>query len=79
MRSRHTMAMLKLMEIDDLIAADEADYVRIAVRIGVNAELRTALRERVLERRDCLYKDIGAVRAFEEMVRREVAAIARVE
>lgn len=79
MRSRHTMAMLKLMEIDDLIAADEADYVRIAVRIGVNAELRTALRERVLERRDCLYKDIGAVRAFEEMIRREVAAIARAE
>ncbi|WP_193171942.1 O-linked N-acetylglucosamine transferase, SPINDLY family protein [Nisaea nitritireducens] len=79
MRSRHTMAMLKLMEIDDLIAVDEADYVRIAVRMGANVELRTALRERVLERRDCLYKDIGAVRAFEEMIRREVSAIARAE
>lgn len=74
MRGRHTMAMLKLMEIDDLIAADEADYVRIAVRMGSNVELRTALRERVFERRDCLYKDIGAVRAFEEMIRREVSA-----
>lgn len=77
MRSRHTMAMLKLMEIDDLIAADEADYVRIAVRMGDNVELRTALRQRVLERRDCLYKDFGAVRAFEEAIRREVSAISR--
>ncbi|MEP3113086.1 hypothetical protein [Nisaea sp.] len=77
MRGRHTMAMLKLMEIDDLIAVDEADYVRIAVRMGSDVELRTALRERVLERRDRLYKDTEAVRAFEETVRREISAIVR--
>jgi predicted O-linked N-acetylglucosamine transferase (SPINDLY family) len=40
-------AMLKELGINELIAGDEEDYVRIAVRLGTNACLREAMRGRI--------------------------------
>lgn len=78
MRGCHTMAMLKLMEIEELIATDEADYIRIAVRMGLDSNMREDMRERIRARREILYKDVGAVRALEEFVETEVSALIKI-
>jgi predicted O-linked N-acetylglucosamine transferase (SPINDLY family) len=64
MRSRHTYAMLKLMELHELIAHDEDDYVRIAVRLARDADWRLSLRERIRERKHRLYDHRETCAAF---------------
>jgi predicted O-linked N-acetylglucosamine transferase (SPINDLY family) len=64
MRSRHTMAMLRVLELPQLIAHDEADYVRIVVELGRSRDLRADLRGTILERRHRLYDDPRVGPAF---------------
>lgn len=65
MRTRHTAAMLRLLELPELIAHDVDDYVRIAIRLGQSADLRGSLRERIARRKHRLYDDPAVVAAFE--------------
>jgi len=65
MRGRHTYAMLRAMGLTELIAADLADYVRIAARLGTDPEWRQAMRREIENRRSVLYQDVAAVRALE--------------
>jgi protein O-GlcNAc transferase len=65
MRTRHTAAMLELLELPELIARDVDDYVRIAVRLGGSSDLRASVRERIAQRKHRLYDDRAVVAAFE--------------
>jgi FkbM family methyltransferase len=49
-RSRHGGAILRMFGLDELIAHDETEYLRIAVELGRNAERRAQLRGRVEHR-----------------------------
>ncbi len=62
MRGRHTLAMLRLMELPQLIARDEDDYVRIAVELANSTDFRAEMRGRIAERKHRLF-DGGAVHA----------------
>jgi predicted O-linked N-acetylglucosamine transferase (SPINDLY family) len=57
MRERHSAAMLRLLDLDALIARDEDDYVRIAVRLCRDRDWRLELRARIAERKHRLYDD----------------------
>jgi predicted O-linked N-acetylglucosamine transferase (SPINDLY family) len=63
-RGRQTLAMLRLMGVDGLVAADEDDYVAKAVGLlGDQPALRT-LRARIVERSGMLFEDAQAIAAF---------------
>src|SRR5260221_8662605 len=47
MRGRQSMAMLRLLGVDELVASDAADYVAKAARIGTDREMRAALSGRI--------------------------------
>jgi protein O-GlcNAc transferase len=64
MRGRHTLAMLEAMAIDELIAADEHDYLARAARLATDADWRAALAARVAERKSLLYRDARAAAAL---------------
>jgi predicted O-linked N-acetylglucosamine transferase (SPINDLY family) len=64
--------MYRQMELDDLIAADDQAYVSQAVRLGTDAEFRTAMRQRILERSPVLFSDASAIRAIEDFFRQAV-------
>ena len=57
MRGRQSAGMLRLMEIDDMIAHDADDYVRIAARLGYDVPWRSGLRSRILAARACVFDD----------------------
>jgi predicted O-linked N-acetylglucosamine transferase (SPINDLY family) len=66
MRSRHTLGMLRLMELEDrLVARDVDDYVRIAVELGRSPDLRAELRGLIAERKHRLYDDVRVSAALE--------------
>lgn len=64
MRGRQSAAMLTLAGLDDLVAADADDYVRIAVRIATDASWRDALRARIREGRARVFNDPAPVEAL---------------
>jgi predicted O-linked N-acetylglucosamine transferase (SPINDLY family) len=72
MRGRHTMAMLRIMELPELIAHDEDDYVRIATELGNSSDFRATMRGRIAERKHRLFDGHATLEAFEHCLTVEV-------
>ena len=68
MRGRQTYGMLRLLELDELVAQSKDDYVRIAVRLARDDAWRDGLRAHIRERKLTLYQDRGAVDALTEFL-----------
>lgn len=73
MRGRQTMAMLKLLGVEELIAQTEEDYLDIAKRLGTDDVFRRAMSTRILANLDKVFDDPepprAAGRIFESLVR----------
>jgi protein O-GlcNAc transferase len=65
MRSRHTAAMLRLLELPQLVAQDVDDYVDIAVELGRSADFRAEMRGLIESRKHRLYDDRRVVAVLE--------------
>ena len=68
MRGRHSMAILKMMGIEETIAITKDEYVQIAVRLGQDAEYRQLIKQQVAENKYKLYGDLKPVRALEDLI-----------
>ncbi|MGF1935085.1 MAG: tetratricopeptide repeat protein [Nostoc sp. ChiQUE02] len=68
MRGRHSLAILKMMGIEETIASNKAEYVQIAIRLGKNAEYRQYISQQVAENKHKLYGDLKPVRALEDFL-----------
>lgn len=65
MRGRHSYGILKMMGVTETIAQDEAEYVEIAVKLGLDPDWRQALVRKIYERHSWLYDDRTCVTALE--------------
>ena len=74
-RGRHTAGMYRRMQIDDAVALDAEDYVRIAVSLGRERDRRQALSRKILERSEVLFEDAHVVREFERFFREAVTEV----
>ena len=72
MRARHTMAMLKMMGIEETIASSKEDYVKIAIRLGQNPEYRRCISQQIAENQYKLYCDLESVRSLEDFLQNAV-------
>lgn len=72
MRSRHSAAILQMMDLAETIAPDLYTYLEIAVRLGNDPEWRHQFRQKVYASHDRVYGDRGSVRALEDFYRRVV-------
>jgi protein O-GlcNAc transferase len=66
MRGRHTLAILKMMGIEETIAVTKDEYVKIAVRLGQDAGYRQHISQQVSANKYKLYDDLKPVRALED-------------
>lgn len=64
MRGRQTMGMLRLMGLEQPIAANTEEYVRIALEIARDPARNAALREAIVARRGVLFDRPEPVQAF---------------
>jgi protein O-GlcNAc transferase len=64
MRGRQTLAMLRLMGLEQLVAPDADEYVRIALEIASDPRRNAALREAIAARRGVLFDRPEPVEAF---------------
>ena len=70
MRGRQSAGMLSLAGVDELIARDVDDYVRIAARLAADAQWRRALRTRIQDGHARVFDDPAPVRALSDALHR---------
>ncbi|MBG1265061.1 tetratricopeptide repeat protein [Nostoc sp. WHI] len=68
MRGRHSLAILKMMGIEETIASNKAEYIQIAIRLGKDAEYRQYISQQVADNKHKLYGDLKPVRALEDLL-----------
>jgi predicted O-linked N-acetylglucosamine transferase (SPINDLY family) len=73
-RGRHTQAMYRKMELPECIAADRADYVRTALRLGTDAAYNKRVREQILARNHVLFENDRVISEFERFFAESVAS-----
>ena len=66
MRGRHSLAIMRMMGIEETIAANKEEYVQIAIRLGRDSEYCQHLSQLVAENKYKLYGDLKPVRALED-------------
>ncbi len=79
MRGRHSYAIVKMLGVTETIAENEAEYIEIAVRLGLDSEWRNRLVEQIVERQSYLYDDKTCVEALEAFYRRAVQEVRGVQ
>jgi CRISPR-associated protein Csy1 len=70
MRGRQSQAMLRALDMPQLVVADREAYVATAVRLGGSAEERRELSQRIIRNRERLFERDEPVRALEEFLER---------
>jgi CRISPR-associated protein Csy1 len=74
MRGRQTLAMLRELDLEDLVAKDAKEFVDIAVRLGTDAQARRHASERILAAREAIFDRDEPVRAFNDLLERVYAS-----
>ena len=78
MRGRHTVAMLEVLELPELIAKDGEDYVAISSRLLTDKIFYQEMRAKIAERKERLFHDKSVAEAFQlavETICRQVPAV----
>ncbi len=68
MRGRQSFGMLRLLGVEDLVARDRADYVRIAVRLGTDPDWRREISARISAGTSRLFGQQEPVAAFQSFL-----------
>ena len=65
MRGRHTVAMLEVLELPELIAKDGDDYVAISSHLLTDEAFYQEMRAKIAERKERLFHDKSVAEAFQ--------------
>ena len=76
MRGRHTMAILKRIEVEETLTETVDGYVATAVRLARDLPWRDAIKDKISRNKHRLYRDATCVSALETFL---VDAVRRVE
>ncbi len=68
MRGRQTMAMLKLLGADELIADSKEGYLKIALRLATDKPYRHGISQRIIANQAQLFDDPAPPRAFAKIL-----------
>lgn len=72
MRSRHSYGILKMMGVTDTIAQDEAEYIEMAIALGLDPDWRRDIAGKICDRHSLLYNDKTCIVALESFYKRVV-------
>ena len=68
MRGKFASAILRRMQLEELIAGNEAVYVENAVRLATDRQYNATIREKIRESREILFQDPAPIRALEDFL-----------
>ncbi len=65
MRSRQTAGILKRINVTETIAQNPSEYIKIAIRLGLDSEARKLIAEKIKTNQSILYQDRQCVQSLE--------------
>lgn len=68
MRGRHSLAILKMIGVEETIAQNKDEYIQIAVHLGRDADYRKYIAQQLAHNQHKLYRDLTPVRALEDFL-----------
>jgi len=68
MRGRHTVSMLQVLELPELIAQDVDDYIAISIRLMQDSDFFAHVKQKIASRKQRLFHDISVAKAFRNAV-----------
>ncbi len=68
LRGRLASGILRNIDLQELIADSDEDYIELAVRLARDAAYRNAIRQRIASSRDALFYDASSIFAWEEFL-----------
>ena len=71
MRGRQSYGMLKCMELDELIAKDQDDYIEIAIKIGTDSAWRQQVVQRIIASSNSIFNMEKSLRQMESFYHSE--------
>ena len=72
MRGRHSAAILKMMGLTETISDSLDDYIKMAINLGQNSELRRQISEKIAANKRRIYDDRKCITALENFLERVV-------
>lgn len=72
MRGRHSDSFLKMLGVTDTIAQNEAEYIEIAVKLGLDPAWRSSIVEKMSQNCDRLFDDKACVAGLEAFYKQVV-------
>ncbi|VXD12820.1 TPR repeat protein [Planktothrix serta PCC 8927] len=72
MRSRQSAGILQRLEIIETIAQNREDYIKIAVKLGLDSEWRLAIQQKIKQNQAKLYEDKSCIQALEAFYRKTI-------
>ncbi|HEY9601665.1 MAG TPA: O-linked N-acetylglucosamine transferase, SPINDLY family protein, partial [Allocoleopsis sp.] len=72
MRGRHSYSFLKMIGVTDTIAQNEAEYIEIAVKLGLDTAWRRNIAKQISENHNRLFDDKDCVAGLEAFYKRVV-------
>lgn len=73
MRGRHSYGILKMLGVTETIANTEAEYIEIAVKLGLEPNWRNSIVQQMIHRHPYLYDDKACVEELEKFYQRAVS------
>jgi protein O-GlcNAc transferase len=65
MRSRLASAIMRRIGMPELVARNDDEFIQMAIQLAGDASLRKQLRQKIIDRRSVLFRDLEPVRALE--------------
>jgi predicted O-linked N-acetylglucosamine transferase (SPINDLY family) len=72
LRGRHAYGILRMLQVTETIANSEAEYIEIAVRLGLDLAWRQEISEKIRQNHALLYNDLECVRGLESFYQQVV-------
>jgi predicted O-linked N-acetylglucosamine transferase (SPINDLY family) len=72
MRGRHSSAILTMIGVTETIASSLDEYVSLAVKLGVDAEWRNYISDKISKTKHLAYRDKTCVFALEEFLEQAI-------
>ena len=73
MRGRHSYGILTMLGVTETIANTEAEYIEIAVKLGLEPQWRNSIVQKMIHRHPYLYDDRACVEELEKFYQRVVS------
>ncbi len=75
MRGRLGYAMLKMIDVNELIAGSVEEYVSLASKLGSDTEIRISISEKIKRQKHMLFNDMSCVAYLDKFLKDEVKRV----